>query len=48
MVICGYDDNKRAYLALNSWGTSYGDAGYIWIDYNFLQTVSSDLFVMNF
>lgn len=48
LVICGYDDNKGAFLALNSWGTTYGDAGYIWIGYNFLQTVSSDLFVMNF
>jgi hypothetical protein len=41
IVICGYDDAKHAYLAINSWGTNWGDAGYIWIDYDFFPTISS-------
>ena len=41
VVICGYDDAKHAYLAINSWGTNWGDAGYIWIDYDFFPTISS-------
>ena len=48
LVICGYDDAKNAFKVINQWGTSWGDAGYSWIDYNFLKSVSSNLFVMNF
>lgn len=38
IVICGFDDTKNAYKIMNSWGTSWGDAGYSWIDYNFFET----------
>jgi C1A family cysteine protease len=48
VVLCGYDDSKNAYLAMNSWGNSWGDNGYIWIDYNFLSTISYDLYTMNY
>jgi C1A family cysteine protease len=40
VAICGYDDAKHAYKVVNSWGTGWGDAGYSWIDYDFLPTVS--------
>jgi hypothetical protein len=48
LAICGYDDNKHAYKVINQWGTSWGDAGYSWIDYDLLPKVSSNLLVMNF
>jgi C1A family cysteine protease len=41
LVICGYDDALHAYKAMNSWGTGWGDGGFIWIDYDFFPTVSS-------
>jgi C1A family cysteine protease len=47
VTIVGYDDSKSAFLMQNSWGTSWGTAGYCWIDYNLMKTVSSNLFVMN-
>jgi len=47
ITMCGYDDSKNAYKIINSFGTSWGDAGYSWIDYDFFPTVSSNLFVMN-
>lgn len=33
MVVVGYDDQKEAFLLLNSWGTGWGKKGYIWIKY---------------
>lgn len=38
LVCSGYDDNKGAngaFRVVNSWGTSWGDDGYIWVDYKF-------------
>lgn len=38
MVVGGYDDAKGpngAFKVINSWGTNWGDSGYIWVDYNF-------------
>ena len=47
ITICGYDDAMHAYKAINSWGTAWGSAGYIWIDYDFLPVVKSNCYVMN-
>jgi len=38
MVCSGYDDSKGAngaFRVVNSWGTNWGDDGYIWVDENF-------------
>jgi hypothetical protein len=38
MILTGYDDSKGtngAFRVLNSWGTGWGDNGYIWVDQNF-------------
>ena len=35
MVLVGYDDSRNAFRVRNSWGTSWGDNGSIWVDYNF-------------
>ena len=36
MVISGYNDLKRAFRIINSWGKGWGDDGYLWVDYEFL------------
>jgi C1A family cysteine protease len=49
LIISGYDDSKGAngaFKVVNSWGTTWGDVGYIWMDYNFL--VSQFVFDQNF
>ncbi len=37
MIIVGYDDSKNAYLVLNSWSYDWGNAGRVWIDYDFFE-----------
>ncbi len=33
VVLVGWDDAKQAWLVKNSWGTEWGEKGYIWIQY---------------
>jgi len=33
ITIVGWDDNRQAYLIKNSWGTGWGNKGYMWIKY---------------
>jgi len=49
MIICGYDDAKKAFKVMNSWGTTWGDAGYSWITYNFFPVKTGYyVFAMNY
>lgn len=34
IVLVGWDDSKKAWLLRNSWGTGWGEQGYMWIAYN--------------
>jgi C1A family cysteine protease len=34
ITIVGWDDEKKAYLLKNSWGTDWGENGYMWIRYD--------------
>jgi C1A family cysteine protease len=36
MVITGYDDDKKFFVARNSWGTGFGDSGYCYIPYSYI------------
>jgi hypothetical protein len=47
ITLVGYDDTKKAYRAINQWGTGWGDGGYIWIDYTFFATIAYDLYAVN-
>lgn len=45
MVIVGYDDMRGrngagAYRVLNSWGADWGDNGYLWWDYEAMESLS--------
>ena len=43
IVICGYDDVKKAFRMVNSWGTIWGEKGFAWLTYEFCQWESLDL-----
>ncbi len=47
ITIVGYDDSKHAFKVINSWGTGWGDAGFTWIDYDYLQQMTYEAFIMN-
>jgi C1A family cysteine protease len=33
VILCGWDDSKDAWLMKNSWGTGWGEDGFMWIKY---------------
>lgn len=39
MLLVGYDDQKNAFKAVNSWGRNWGNDGFVWIDYKAFQEV---------
>jgi len=46
MVIVGYDDSRRAFQIMNSWGEGWGEGGFIWIDYDTMLSDARQGFVM--
>lgn len=39
MLVVGYDDNMNAFKVVNSWGSDWGNRGFVWIDYKAFQEV---------
>ena len=39
-VVVGYDNNKRAFKLLNSWGSNFGDNGYFFLSYDWFTNAS--------
>jgi papain like protease len=46
MVLIGYDDRRRAFHVLNSWGRTWADSGYAWIGYESFLANVREAFVM--
>jgi hypothetical protein len=46
MVLVGYDDARHAFKLINSWGRSWGDGGYGWVDYDHFRRVVDEAFVV--
>jgi C1A family cysteine protease len=50
-VLCvGYDDSRQAFIVRNSWGASWGDAGYFYMPYDYLlnPNLASDFWMISF
>ncbi len=46
MIIIGYDDTKNAFKIQNSWGNSWGDNGYSWLDYGYYNQVVFEAYIL--
>jgi outer membrane protein assembly factor BamB len=46
MVIVGYDDNRKAFKIQNSWGNKWCNNGYIWMNYDILEKVIREAYIM--
>ena len=46
MVIVGFDDEKQQYIVRNSWSSSWGDDGYCYVPYDYLEANSFDLWTI--
>lgn len=42
VTIIGYDDDKRAFRIINSWGNAWGDNGQLWVDESFVVNQCSE------
>ncbi len=40
MVICGYSSEEKFYIVRNSWGTGFGDNGYCYIPFSYIDDSS--------
>ncbi|MEL6413857.1 MAG: C1 family peptidase, partial [Pseudomonadota bacterium] len=45
VTIVGYDDSKEALKIFNSWGTDWGDDGYVWMDYDTAKQIIREAYV---
>ncbi len=46
IVVVGYDDNKNAFKIINSWGTDWGNSGYLWIDYSVFNKIVKRAYIV--
>ncbi|MBN2441812.1 MAG: hypothetical protein JXJ04_10710 [Spirochaetales bacterium] len=46
ILVVGYNDNKKAYKLINSWGTYWGEKGFIWINYDTFEQITFEAWVM--
>ncbi|MFN5911989.1 MAG: C1 family peptidase, partial [Bacteroidota bacterium] len=48
MCVIGYDDSKYggAFEVMNSWGTGYGENGFVWIKYNDFKKYVQEAYII--
>lgn len=47
MVFVGYDERRHAFRALNSWGTGWGDQGFVWIHNDVVKQHARQMYVID-
>lgn len=44
MAVVGYDDDRQAYRIMNSWGTDWGDLGFMWMHYDTFHRIVFEVY----
>lgn len=47
MSMVGYDADKKLFLAKNSFGTDWGDNGYCWIPFEYLEKYQTEMWTFS-
>lgn len=47
MCVVGYDDNKSMFIVRNSFGSDWGENGYIWIPYRYAELNFEDMWAFD-
>jgi len=45
MLVVGFDDARRAFKVMNSWGTNWGNDGFCWLDYSYFPKAVKEGYV---
>jgi hypothetical protein len=45
IALIGYDDTRQAFRIMNSWGTGWGDSGFLWIAYDAFPSIVQEAYL---
>jgi hypothetical protein len=45
VALVGYDDNRQAFRIMNSWGTGWGDNGFLWVAYSAIPRLVQEAYL---
>ncbi|TGM31990.1 fibronectin type III domain-containing protein [Leptospira biflexa] len=45
LVVLGFNDKKKAFKVWNTWGTQWGDQGYLWVSYDSFPKHTKSIYV---
>jgi C1A family cysteine protease len=46
LLCVGYDDDRESYIFQNSWGSDWGNKGFAYIPYQYMETLADDFFTL--